>query len=536
MRTLLNTSVLALALLAGGAVQAQEEVLRLEPGVLELPKVGASSSGKPIYANAYFSPYESLDQRLIAALRQAKSNSTVYMSYYSISYHEYPKVFKELKKRGVKVRLNLYEKEALAEFKKIDDELIAAGFDVKLIPNTRNPKGQGSMHTKFTVVNSKAGWIIVSGSANLSASASLANHEHIVVVASSDRTLAYKYRAEFYEQRRAARAMQKALTEDEWKHFNTAWQEPFPEDWSAGGSTSRAAKLQAQLKKIDRPTKNGNTLVQTWFSPEDKLDVRCREQLKKAKKSIKVAMYTFVNGLVSDLVAAARKGVKVTVIADDHQQDMEFAEWVNEKLEGEPNIRYVRANNHLGLYSSIHHKYAVIDDEIVLGGSYNWTSNATRYNDENLIVVHSKAVAARFAQDFAAMLQEYDPQGNNPPVKVEGDSTRVLFAVAIPFEIDRKFQVFVRVKDTAGKVHVVELRHSRSTGENWLGSADLPRGKVVGWNVGIVKKGGIIGGLNGEGGAEEHMEQTDPRQLQVAKNGLPQIVHERWKGPNPLAD
>ena len=45
------------------------------------------------------------------------------------------------------------------------------GFDVDLIPNLRSPGGTASMHTKFTVVNDE---LVVTGSANLSASASLA--------------------------------------------------------------------------------------------------------------------------------------------------------------------------------------------------------------------------------------------------------------------------------------------------------------------------------------------------------------------------
>lgn len=523
-----------LVTLAAGLASAQDDapqdVLVLEPGVLELKNIQTSPNGPARYSNAYFSPYENLDQRVIAALHQAKPGSTVCMSYYSISFNEYPKVFHELRDKGVTVKLNLYEKDALTDYKRIDDDLIADGFDVQLIPNLRNPNGQGSMHTKFTVVNDE---LIVTGSANLSASASLANHEHVVVLLNS--TLARKYRAEFNEQRRAAAAMRAALSEDEFAYYNSSWQDPFPQDWNEG-SPSRASELRATLRQIDRRTRNGSRLVQTWFSPEDDLERRCRDELMKARASVKVAMYTFVNGLVNSLVTLARRGVKVEVICDDHQMDMEFAQWVNDKLNGEENIRYVRAENHLGLYSAIHHKYAVIDDEVVLGGSYNWTGNATRFNDENLIVVHSKPIAERFAADFSSMMKEYDPDGDHVPATVVGDTTRVLFSVALPFDLPRSHLAFVQVKLPGGGEQTVELRHSRSTGENWLGSCDLPRGAAVTWRAGVAKTGSIVGVLSGEEGGESHLEEGDPRALEASADGLAQIVHERWRGPNPLAE
>lgn len=519
----ITAPLLALFLISGLA--SAQDTLVLKEGVLELENV-AEPGDTPLYGAAYFSPYESLDQRVLAALEEAKPGSTVYMSYYSISFNEYPKMFRKLRDKGVRVRLNLYEKDALAEYKKIDDELKAEGFDVELIPNLRNSTGYGSMHTKFTVVNNE---LIVTGSANLSASASLANHEHVVVV--KNKALARRYTSEWHEQRRAQRAMRAALTDAEWAHFNTAFSNPFPAGWK--GST-READLKRELARIDRRTRNPHKLVQGWFSPEDDLQEKCSREIRKAKKTVHVAMYTFVNGLVNDLVYAANKGVQVVVIADDHQMDMEFASWVNEKLENTPNIRYVRATNHLGLYSSLHHKYAVIDGTVVLGGSYNWTGNATHYNDENLIVLHGKKIGDRFEQDFASMLAEYDPQGPSLPIQVPGDTTRTLFAVKIPFDIPHGFTVQVLVREAGSQSEqVVELRHSRSTGENWLGSAELPRGKTVSWRVRIGNSKGIAGVLDGSGGGKVYEESAGAHSLQVRGDGLAQIVHDRWTAATP---
>ncbi len=44
----------------------------------------------------------------------------------------------------------------------------------------------------------------------------------------------------------------------------------------------------------------------------------------------------------------------------------------------------------------MHHKYVVIDDFCVLTGSFNWTHNAVTTNEEDVLIVHCKATAAKY--------------------------------------------------------------------------------------------------------------------------------------------
>ena len=54
----------------------------------------------------------------------------------------------------------------------------------------------------------------------------------------------------------------------------------------------------------------------------------------------------------------------------------------------------------------MHDKVAIIDDHIVLTGSFNWSNEANNENRENLIVIDSTAIAAlyeaNFQQNYAA--------------------------------------------------------------------------------------------------------------------------------------
>jgi phosphatidylserine/phosphatidylglycerophosphate/cardiolipin synthase-like enzyme len=48
----------------------------------------------------------------------------------------------------------------------------------------------------------------------------------------------------------------------------------------------------------------------------------------------------------------------------------------------------------------MHHKVIIIDGQIVITGSYNFSRSAEESNDENVLVIHSQAVAAQFLAEF----------------------------------------------------------------------------------------------------------------------------------------
>jgi phosphatidylserine/phosphatidylglycerophosphate/cardiolipin synthase-like enzyme len=54
----------------------------------------------------------------------------------------------------------------------------------------------------------------------------------------------------------------------------------------------------------------------------------------------------------------------------------------------------------------MHHKVIIIDDETVVLGSYNFTSSAEAYNDENVLIIHDTEVAGLFVEEFARVYQE----------------------------------------------------------------------------------------------------------------------------------
>ncbi len=48
----------------------------------------------------------------------------------------------------------------------------------------------------------------------------------------------------------------------------------------------------------------------------------------------------------------------------------------------------------------MHHKFAVIDRSVVITGSFNWTMQAVKYNQENLLFFENKALAEQYTKAF----------------------------------------------------------------------------------------------------------------------------------------
>ena len=49
---------------------------------------------------------------------------------------------------------------------------------------------------------------------------------------------------------------------------------------------------------------------------------------------------------------------------------------------------------------TLHHKVFIIDDDIVVTGSFNFSDNALSSNDENVVIIKDKAIAALYIDEW----------------------------------------------------------------------------------------------------------------------------------------
>ena len=125
--------------------------------------------------------------------------------------------------------------------------------------------------------------------------------------------------------------------------------------------------------------------------------------VERARTEVLVAAYSLTRrSIVLALADARRRGVAVHVKYDARQAQFEGMDRALDNLRrAKVECRAVRMGN--SDRAAMHHKFIVVDREIVLTGSYNFTTTASQENYENLVALDSPAIAARFAAEFDAI-------------------------------------------------------------------------------------------------------------------------------------
>ena len=109
-------------------------------------------------------------------------------------------------------------------------------------------------------------------------------------------------------------------------------------------------------------------------------------ELELACVSIQLAVAWFTDDdLFGKLLDKCKIGVKVEIILNDDEINNSSGLDLLEIIKAGGNISF--ANSEL-----MHHKFCVIDSNVIISGSYNWTRKANS-NVENITVLRSKEIA-----------------------------------------------------------------------------------------------------------------------------------------------
>ena len=304
-------------------------------------------------ASLFFAPLDPLETLVLTTIGAAKKS--LRLAYFNVRIPAVKKLLEEKVKAGLDVHVVLDKKQQDLDYNTMYEELQMVGVPVTLVDNTSAT--DATMHDKFTVID---GEVVLTGSANYSETALNVSDEDLVILRSKE--LAARYTTEF-------------------------------DELVAKGSTKSTPYA-------------ANAVVKAWMGPEDALSYKLKSALDAAKSSIVVAMFQLnADNLVDALVAAQKRGVTVVVVLDEVQAAAP-GETADDTLQA-AGIAVVKAHNQGGMYSEMHSKFAVIDHELVLMGSVNWTNLGVFFNDENLVLLASPVLAARAEGKFADLLTAY---------------------------------------------------------------------------------------------------------------------------------
>ena len=104
---------------------------------------------------------------------------------------------------------------------------------------------------------------------------------------------------------------------------------------------------------------------------------------------------------IKAILEAFQRGIKVRIIADDECAKKKGS---NIKLLASVGVPCKTDN---AIYH-MHHKFAVIDSSVVIMGSFNWTGQAVKYNQENIFFYEDKNIANQYAKEFENLWNSFN--------------------------------------------------------------------------------------------------------------------------------
>jgi len=223
--------------------------------------------------------------------------------------------------------------------------------------------GRGAlMHNKFWIFDAQTVW---TGSTNVTVNGIFRNNNNVIVFESPE--LAAIFEREFAEM----------------------WAGEF-------GPTSPSTVGNQRVIVADGS-------VEALFAPEDEVASLLVPLIEGAERSIRFMAFSFTHeGIGQAVLARAEAGVDVRGIFEKRGSETEYSEMPLLHCAGVP----VRQDGNPGTF---HHKVFVIDDQIVVTGSFNFSDNADESNDENVVIVAHTEVAAQYLQEFERRWAEATP-------------------------------------------------------------------------------------------------------------------------------
>jgi phosphatidylserine/phosphatidylglycerophosphate/cardiolipin synthase-like enzyme len=134
--------------------------------------------------------------------------------------------------------------------------------------------------------------------------------------------------------------------------------------------------------------------IEVHFSPQGGCTEAIVQEIEAARSSILIQAYSFTSAPIAKAVVEAHKrGVHVEVILDRSHKTAEYS-----------SADFLR---HAGIpvlidseHAIAHNKIMIIDGQVVITGSFNFTKQAEQSNAENLLVIRDKILADQYAANW----------------------------------------------------------------------------------------------------------------------------------------
>ena len=303
----------------------------------------------PLHVNNPANWQGSIEGRLIDKINAAQTS--IHIASFEFDLTPVAEALVAAKKRGVDVRWVTDDESGLA----VDEDpghgqfamLQEAGIQV------RSDDRAALMHNKFWIFDGKIAW---TGSTNITISGVFQQNNNTIVIHSPEVAAIYE--------------------------------REFAELWDGKYGPKSPSTVDQQSLAV-----NG-TPIQIYFSPEDHVLDHMIPVVSSATKSIHFMAFSFTDyPLAKAMLDRASAGVDVSGVfekvgseTDSSELHTFFCAKVPARQDGNPKF--------------LHDKVIIVDNRLVISGSFNFSTNATESNDENVMIIDNPQIANLYTQEF----------------------------------------------------------------------------------------------------------------------------------------
>lgn len=134
----------------------------------------------------------------------------------------------------------------------------------------------------------------------------------------------------------------------------------------------------------------------------DKIQNNILLQLKQAENRIRICVAWFTDEeILKTVLEQAKKGIYIEIVVLNDEYNRAKSNYFNQLVALNSKVYLVDKNNVNGM---LHHKFCLIDYSVLITGSYNWTNNAKK-NNENIVIVDFDSESP---EDEYNMIHKYD--------------------------------------------------------------------------------------------------------------------------------
>ena len=144
-------------------------------------------------------------------------------------------------------------------------------------------------------------------------------------------------------------------------------------------------------------------ICECYFFPNPSNEQRVVNMFRTCKKTLDIAIFTFTRDSIAQAILDAhQRGLKVRCIGDDGNSkvkgsDVRLLASVGIPCKTDNNIRF-----------HMHNKMAIIDNSVVITGSFNWTNQAINKNQDNILFIEDKNIANQYTEYFNKIWDSFE--------------------------------------------------------------------------------------------------------------------------------